>query len=129
MRDEEVSKGRECVCPEVNRNKNIGEVRRIRSPQPLCFDYPAHQLSLHHRAVSCFHCFCTNCCFRTAPSRLQVGANMNKQAFKRYLQTMSWNENQTVGGGGPSNAGLPTHCSCLVTAGHLVRLIANQSPA
>lgn len=28
MRDEEVSRGRECVCPEVNRNKNIGEVRR-----------------------------------------------------------------------------------------------------
>lgn len=28
----------------------------------------------------------------------QVGANMNKQAFKRYLQTMSWNENETVRG-------------------------------
>lgn len=28
MRDEEVSRGRECVCPEVNRNKNIGEVNR-----------------------------------------------------------------------------------------------------
>ncbi len=27
MRDEEVSHGRECICPEVNRNKNIGEVR------------------------------------------------------------------------------------------------------
>jgi hypothetical protein len=27
MRDDEVSKGRECICPEVNRNRNIGEVR------------------------------------------------------------------------------------------------------
>lgn len=27
MRDEEVSKGRECICPELNRNRNIGEVR------------------------------------------------------------------------------------------------------
>ena len=28
--------------------------------------------------------------------RPQVGANMNKQAFKRYLRTMTFNENITV---------------------------------
>ncbi len=27
---------------------------------------------------------------------LQVGANMNKQAFKRYLKTMGWNEKEVV---------------------------------
>lgn len=37
------------------------------------------------------------CCCAPLPYR-QVGANMNKQAFKRYLQTMSWNQNETVGG-------------------------------
>jgi hypothetical protein len=26
----------------------------------------------------------------------QEGANMNKQAFRRYLKTMGWNQNQTV---------------------------------
>ncbi|KAI3435729.1 hypothetical protein D9Q98_001787 [Chlorella vulgaris] len=50
MRDDEVSGGRDCIVPEVNRNKNIGE----------------------------------------------EGANMNKQAFRRYLKTMGWNQNQTV---------------------------------
>jgi len=48
---------------------------------------------------------------------------MNKQAFKRYLQTMSWNENQTVGRGARV---LASH-ACLVAAGH-VRLTANWSP-
>ena len=44
-----MTQGRECVVPEVNRNKNIGE----------------------------------------------VGANMNKQQFRRFLAQMAWNE-QTV---------------------------------
>lgn len=50
MRMEHVSKGRECISPEVSRNKNIGE----------------------------------------------VGANMNKSAFKRYLATMEWSQAKAV---------------------------------
>jgi hypothetical protein len=43
MRDDEVSQGRDCICPEVNRNKNIGEVRRrgggfiISRGSPVCW--------------------------------------------------------------------------------------------
>ncbi len=48
MRLETTAKGRQCIVPEVNRNKNIGE----------------------------------------------VGANMNKQQFRRYLANMGWNDKE-----------------------------------
>lgn len=59
MRMEDVSRGRECVAPEVNRNKNIGE----------------------------------------------VGANMNKSAFKRYLAAMAWSAEEVRGGRAQGSVG------------------------
>lgn len=60
MRDEEVSKGRECVCPEINRNKNIGEVRRAA---------PVTHLP-HFNLVPPWHCGPTSCPCVPPPCRL-----------------------------------------------------------
>jgi hypothetical protein len=61
MRMEDTSRGRECIAPEVNRNRNIGE----------------------------------------------VGTNMNKQSFRRYLSTMGWSTEE-VGRAGQGGAAAGT---------------------
>ena len=113
MRDEEVSKGRECVCPEVNRNKNIGEASGGRGGAVWAAAVAAvgglllmrwHALRLRPSRLPLAPAWphASRPCNPATPPRpcavRQVGANMNKQAFKRYLQTMSWNENETVRG-------------------------------
>lgn len=96
MRDEEVSRGRECICPEVNRNKNIGEVRAgvhgggLRGNKAKSIGCRPQR---HNEGNAMF----VGWPMAGRPSwRMQVGANMNKQAFTRYLKTMAWNADQTV---------------------------------
>ena len=99
MRDDEVARGRDCICPEVNRNKNIGEVRRLwlgwSGGARRGF---AEARERTRRAGPGLARWGRPQQLPSSPAP-QVGANMNKQAFKRYLKTMGWNENQTVRAG------------------------------